>query len=140
MPSSFPTFNITSTVNTATIECGETLTGSVGNRPDFVSYTFENDVVQSVSFTDCGTTFDPTLFLIDSSENMIQYQSTNNCDGDDCYDPKYHCQDKFRETFTMEHLAEGTYTVQLTPYSTGGDWSLAVDCDPAPTESPNIGM
>ena len=136
MPSSFPTFNITLTVKTATIECGETLTGFVGNQPDSVSYTFENDVVQSVSFTDCGTAFDPTLFLIDSSGNEIQDLSINNCDGDDCnaYYPKYHCEDSLRETFTMKDLAVGTYTVQLTPYNGGGDWSLAVYCDIGPTE------
>ena len=127
---------ITLIANTATIECGETLTGSIGNQPNSVSYMFENDVVRSVSFTDCETTFDPELFLIDSSGNNIQNQSTNNCDGDDCTDPKYHCARKLRETFTMEQLAVGTYTVQLAPYSTGGDWSLAIYCDGPHTESP----
>ena len=126
-------------LNTATIECNETLNGSIGHSHDSVSYMFENDVVQSVSFTDCGTAFDPTLFLIDSAGNEIQDQSTNNCDGDDCIDPKYHCQDKLRETFTMEHLTVGTYTVQLAPYSSnssGGNWSLAIYCAVAPTEVP----
>ena len=114
--------------NTERIECGETKTGSVGNSPDSVGYTFENWMVQSVTFTDCGGSFDPKLFLIDSSGNTIQNQSTNNCDGDDCTDPKYPCDDSVRETFTMEDLAVGAYTVQLTPYNGGGDWSLSVYC------------
>ena len=122
--------------DTATIKCGETLTGSIGDYPDSVSYTFENDVVQNVSFTDCGGTFDPKLFLMDSSGNTIQDQSTNNCDGDDCTDPRYPCGHSVREAFTMKDLAVGTYTVLLTPFRTGGDWSLAVYCDGAITESP----
>ena len=97
-----------------------------------MSFTFENDVVQSVTFTDCGGTFDPHLYLIDSSGNKIQDQSTNNCDGDDCYDDGiYQCDISLREVFTMEDLAVGTYTVQLTQHSStgvGGNWSLAIYC------------
>ena len=96
---------------TDSIKCGETLTGSLGGSPDSVSYTFTNDVVQSVSFTNCGTSFDPKLYLMDSTGTKIQDQSTNNCDGDDCTDPKYPCDDPVREAFTMKDLAVGTYTV-----------------------------
>ena len=126
---------------TDSIKCGETWTGYLGGSPDSVSYTFTNDVVQSVSFTDCGTSFDPKLYLMDSTGTKIQDQSTNNCDGDDCTDPNYPCDDPVREAFTMKDLAVGTYTVQLTPWTVGGDWSLAVHCDGAlsvgqPTQKP----
>jgi len=130
-------FTLSAVANADSIKCGETLTGSLGGSPDSVSYTFTNDVVQSVSFTDCGTSFDPKLYLMDSTGTKIQDQSTNNCDGDDCTDPNYPCDDPVREAFTMRDLAVGTYTVQLTPYLEGGDWSLAVDCDPvAPPTAP----
>jgi len=134
-------FTLSAVANAASIKCGETLTGNLGGSPDSVSYTFTNDVVQSVSFTDCGTSFDPKLYLMDSTGTKIQDQSTNNCDGDDCTDPNYPCDDPVREAFTMKDLAVGTYTVQLTPYSNGGDWSLAVHCDGAlsvaqPTQKP----
>merc|ERR1719385_502107 len=82
------------------IECEQTLSGTVGHHPDSVSLRFVNDEVQSVTFTDCDSDFDPKLFLRDSNGEYIQDQSTNNCDGDDCYDSNY-CSTSWRETFTM---------------------------------------
>ena len=111
-----------------TIECGQTLTGSVGDNPDSVSFAFVNDAVQDVTFTDCDSGFDPKLFLLDSAGNYIQDQSTNGCDGDDCYDDAY-CSTSYRETFTMSDLEEGAYTLLLTPWNSGGDWSVTVYCD-----------
>jgi len=113
---------------TAPIECGQTLTGSVGNRPDSLSVAFENDQIQSVTFSNCDSTFDTTMFLADSNGADIQQQSTNHCDGDDCHDPEF-CRTSYRETFTMSHLQVGSYTMRLIPYSEGGDWSLTVLCE-----------
>ena len=113
-----------------TIQCGQIMTGLIGGSSDFVSFIFENDQVQDVTFTNCDSNFDPKLFLIDSAGSYIQDQSTNNCDGDDCYDYNI-CSVIQRETFTMEQLAVGTYTVLLTPWQSGGDYSLEVYCDGA---------
>ena len=115
-----------------TIQCGQTITGSVGSNPDSVSFIFENDQVQDVTFTDCDSNFDPKLFLMDSAGNYIQDQSTNYCDGDDCYDYSI-CSVARTETFTMEQLAVGTYTVLLTPWQSGGDYSLTAYCGEAST-------
>jgi len=117
----------------ATISCGQTLTGTVGNSPDSVSHRFVNDAVQSVTFTDCDSSFDPKMFLIDSDGDRIQDRSTNRCDGDDCAAAS--CSTSYRETFTMSDLAAGSYQVLLTPYNAGGAWSITVQCH-APTESP----
>ena len=103
------------------------MTGTLADNPDSVSYTFVNEQVQDVTFTDCDSNFDPKLFLIDSSGNYIQDQSTNNCDGDDCYDYSI-CSVARTETFTMEQLAAGTYTVYMTPWNYGGDYSLQIYC------------
>ena len=103
------------------------MTGSLGSNPDSVSFIFVNDQVQDVTFTDCDSNFDPKLFLIDSAGSYIQDQSTNYCDGDDCYDTAY-CDTYGRETFTMEQLAVGTYTILLTPWWSGGDYSLTAYC------------
>ena len=76
--------------------------------------------------------FHPMLFLINSSGNYIQDQSTNNCDGyDDCTDPEYPCDDdSSRQTFTMEDLAVGTYALELFSWNIygPGNWSLTVIC------------
>jgi len=117
----------------ATISCGQTLTGTVGNSPDSVSHRFVNDAVQSVTFTDCDSSFDPKMFLIDSDGDRIQDRSTNRCDGDDCAAAS--CSTSYRETFTMSDLAAGSYQVLLTPYNAGGAWSITVQCH-APTSSP----
>ena len=67
-----------------TITCGQTLRGSVDDNPAAVYFDFVNPFTQNVTFTDCGSNFDPKLYLIDSRGRRIQSQSTNGCSGDDC--------------------------------------------------------
>jgi len=118
------------------IECGQTLSGTMGSRPDSASLGFVNDEVQSVTFTNCDSDFDTTMFLTDSSGDQIQRNSDNQCDGDDCRDPEF-CSTPYRETFTMSDLEVGSYTLSLTPYSYGGHWSVTVHCViSVPTEEP----
>merc|ERR1719295_2086862 len=109
------------------IECGQTLTGSLGNY-ESVSLHFENDIVEDVTFTNCDSDFDTTMFLTNSSGDVIQQNSDNQCTGDDCYDYNY-CSTDYRETFTMSDLEVGSYTLSLTPYGLGGEWSVTVHCD-----------
>ena len=108
------------------IDCAQSLTGSVGDD-DSVSLTFINAVVQTVTFTNCRSDFDSELVLFDSAENEIQSHSTNGCDGDDC-DDNWYCDDIHKETFTMINLEAGTYTLLLTPSSSGGKWTITVFC------------
>ena len=124
---------------TTPIECGNTLSGSINYNPDSVTFEFVNDQQQDVTFTDCNSDFDPTLYLYDSNGNAIQSQSTNNCDGDDCDDYSI-CYTSVRETFTMASLAVGTYELELIPYSYGGWYEVEVICasnTPAPTFDPD---
>ena len=90
-------------------------------------FQFINNQTQDVTFTDCESTFDPKLFLYDSDGNAIQSQSTNNCDGDDCYDTSI-CSIDYRETFTMSNLPVGLYELKLQPYSDGGDYNINITC------------
>ena len=109
------------------IQCGETLSGSVSDYPDSIFLNFVNLQNQTVTFTDCVSDFDPTLFLIDSNGAYIQNQSTNQCDGDDCYERSF-CSIEHRETFTMQSLDAGSYRLKLTPYDWGGTWTVRVIC------------
>jgi len=118
----------TTAANGGSIECGQTLSGSIGSSPDSVSIHFENAAVQDVTFTDCDSNFDTKLFLEDSNGLDIQHRSTNRCDGDDCCDPNY-CSTRYRETFTMSDLEVGSYALRLTPYGRGGSWSLTAHCE-----------
>ena len=86
-----------------------------------------NDLAQNVTFTDCDSNFDTKLYLLNSEGDYIQNQSTNGCDGDNCYDAAY-CTTSQRETFTMNDLDEGSYILKLTPWNYGGDWSVTVHC------------
>lgn len=109
-----------------TIDCGQTLSGSVLDGDDVI-FEFINDIKQDVTFTNCDSNFDPTLFLYDSNDNEIQSQSSNKCSGDDCSDSTI-CSTSDRETFTMEDLAVGTYQLKLKPYSQGGEYKVEVFC------------
>ena len=138
-------FSTTATANDD-IECGETRSGTIGDAPDSVTLIFVNEEELDVTITDCDTAFDPKLHLIDSDGTYIQNQSTNECDGDDCDDSDF-CTISHRETFTMQSLEEGTYSIELTPYSSGGDWTVKVFCSPPtttdsptrpPTHSPTV--
>ena len=82
---------------------------------------------QTVTFTNCQSDFDTKMYLIDSVGNYIQSQSTNSCDGDDCWDSNY-CSTSLRETFTMDPLAVGTYTLMVTPWSSGGNYEVEMHC------------
>ena len=116
------------------IGCGHSLTGSIVDNSSSVSWAFDNDQVRDVTFTNCHSDFDPTLYLLDSAGNTIQWMSINKCDGDDCSDTAY-CGTSLRETFTMEQLEEDTYTLLLTPFSVGGEYSVTVYCDDEPASS-----
>ena len=113
------------------IQCGETKTGTIGDSPHSVLLHFVNLENQDVTFTDCDTEFDSKLFLIDSNGTYIQNQSTNHCDGNDCDDVDI-CSTPNRETFTIQSLDEGSYSLELTPYTLGGTWTVNVIC-PAPS-------
>ena len=118
------------------IQCGETLSGTVGDSPDSVLLHFVNLENQDVTFTDCDSEFDPMLFLIDSNGQKIQNQSTDRwgspCDGNDCEDQRF-CSVSDRETITMESFIAGSYTLILTPVNTGGYWKVDMICS-EPTE------
>ena len=109
------------------IQCGETLSGTISNAPNAVILNFVNLQIQTVTFTDCVTEFDPKLFLVNSNGTYIQSHSTNQCDGNDCYDFAF-CSIPKRETFTMQSLEAGSYTLKLTPYDSGGKWTVTVAC------------
>ena len=109
------------------IQCGETLSGTIRNAPDAVTLNFVNLQNQTVTFTNCVTEFDPKLFLVNSNGTYIQSHSTNQCDGNDCYDFAF-CSIPKRETFTMQSLEAGSYTLKLTPYDSGGKWTVTVAC------------
>ena len=129
----------TATDQADTIECGETKRGSFAFFDTMdVSYTFVNDQIQDVIFTNCDTLIaNPKLFLTDSAGRAIHNQSVNNCDGDDCFDVTY-CDrttnwNSWTETFEMAELAVGTYTIRLFSYAwgsaSGGNYSLTVYCE-----------
>jgi len=96
------------------IECGQRVTGFI-ELGETLRFSFTNDQPQDVTFTDCNSDFDPMLKLLDSNENYIHHQSHNGCDGDDCYHHDYNCSE-WKETFTMEDLPPGEYTLELTPF------------------------
>ena len=107
------------------------ITGSL-SASDEASFTFVNNLTQDVTFTTCDSEFDTGLYLINSAGNYIQDQSTNNCDGDDCSDPRYCSSGYATTTFTMEQLAVGTYTILLeVSFWYGGEYSLEVHCNPS---------
>ncbi len=119
-----------------TIDCGDTVTGSISSGQT-ITLEFSNDEVRAVTFTDCGSSFDPTLYLRDEGGNNIQSQSSNSCDGDDCEDYSI-CSESYRETFTMSNLAAGDYDVLLKPFDDGGWFEVEVICDSS-TPSPTLG-
>merc|ERR1719385_552503 len=97
-----------------TLSCGETVTGYLADET-ILDFAFVNMVSQQVTFTNCESEFDTKMYLIDSSGAFIQSQSTNSCDGDDCYESgDNYCSTPYRETFTMDPLSVGT---------THGPWS-----------------
>ena len=109
------------------IRCGETKSGTNGDSPHSVLLHFVNQKKQDVTVTDCDTEFDAKVFLMDSNGTYIQNQSTNDCDGNDCENTDI-CSTPNRETFTMQSLDAGSYTLKLTPYSFGGIWTVKVIC------------
>ena len=113
------------------IGCGENRTGIIGPR-DTIYFNFTNPTEQSVTFTNCKSDFDTTMYLKDSSGDNIQEQSFNECDGDDCYEYIYCAANSTEntETFTMDPLSPGTYTVELGTYSWAqGTFVVEVVCN-----------
>ena len=106
------------------IECGGELTGTLQNSSNSLSIRFVLDEEEMVTFTNCDSDFDTTLYLYDSAGSFIQNQSTNNCGGDDCG----YCSDDNRESFTMDPLGAGEYSLVLSAYNDGGEYSLTVHC------------
>ena len=98
------------------IECDEKRSGSM-NAHDVVYLNFTNLITQTITFTNCESDFDTMMRLRDSTGNYIQIQSITACDseGDYCYDSTY-CTDELKETFTMESLSPGTYTIELRTF------------------------
>ena len=131
-PSPFPTVQPTPSPIVVPIECNQSRSGTVEDYPDSVILSFENLEILDVTFTDCDTAFDPQLYLLDSNGNRIQNRSTNNCNGDNCVDNDY-CSTAndwgnfVRETFTIQSLEAGSYSIELTPVSTGGSWTVPLN-------------
>ena len=115
------------------IGCGENKTGIIGPR-DTIYFNFTNPIEQSVTFTNCHSDFDTTMYLKDSSGNYIQSQSTNECSGDGCDEYTYCDSDSaghyHTETFTMDPLSPGTYTIELSTYQWNqGTFVVEVMCN-----------
>ena len=114
-----------------TLDCDEELTGTI-DYGETLTFNFSIEDQKTVTFTDCDSTFDPTLYLINSEGSYIQSQSSNYCDGDDCWGSI--CSASYRETFTMVDLAAGWYILSLRPYSSGGvcDHEISLLNSPGP--------
>ena len=69
------------------------------------------------------------MYLIDTSEENIQWKATNGC-GYSCIDPSALCvQKRFRETFTIQ-LHPSTYSFDISPNQwVGGAYAVEVFCD-----------
>ena len=114
------------------IGCGESKTGIIGPR-DTIYFNFTNPTEQIVTFTNCDSSFDSVMYLKNPSGEYIQSQSINGCDdGDDCYEDIYcaiYTADN-TETFTMDPLSPGTYTIELGTYQWNqGTFVVEVMCN-----------
>ena len=111
------------------IQCGGTYTGYLGSD-EWKYWTFTTPSPQVVTFTNCNSDYDTVMYLSNEYGYHIQSQSTNSCSGDECYDPDY-CMLWGTETFTMDPLSAGTYTLKLGWYwsSIGGEYEVNVICE-----------
>jgi len=108
------------------IQCGETMEGTL-NSNDVLFLNFSLSEKQDVLFTNCESDFDTKMYLI-SNGSTITSESTNECDGDDCYHGSY-CDTLLRETFLMEDLNEGNYYLEVSAYGgNGGEYEVEVSC------------
>merc|ERR1719419_1261057 len=100
------------------IQCNQYSTGYISSG-ETISWLFENKKIRTVSFSNCLSDFDSTMYLLDRSGNQIQ----TGCDGDDCG-----CGYSSNEEFTVHSLEEGTFNLTLGTYSGGGHFRVEVVC------------
>lgn len=95
-------------------------------------WTFTTPTPDLVTFTNCYSDHDTQMYLLDSSGVDITGQSTNWCDGDDCWDDEHCDEDESTgsETFTID-LSSGTYSLKLMwyDYNPAGNYEVEVFCD-----------
>ena len=131
------------------IQCGDTINGFFGDysndAPHFYKLVLSS--TYNVRFSDCGTNFDSTLFVYDSSGSSMMDSTWTECDGDDCLSGHctsgcYACEpvQSARENFDINSLPPGTYYVGIGAYSslTGGGefYTLSITCDLVTTDNP----
>eukprot|EP01084_Bolivina_argentea_P213913 363201_1 len=113
------------------ISCNEAVDGSLF-KDEAHDYTFTLTLQQDVTFTTCGSEFDTTLRLIDSSDIDITDTSNSSCDttGDDCTHDLYQCSQNQKETIAFIQLPADTYTLRISPHwtSTGGNYFIKAMC------------
>ena len=137
------------TLNTQnSIECGQMITGNTASGQS-VLFEFVNTKKQNVLFTNCGSDnwALPTyaLYLMNSDREFINNQSTNQCDGTDCFLSSVYC-DEYDESdleigeyiwksasILMSDLEIGEYILEIQNlrYSETS-YAVEVVCDPVP--------
>lgn len=121
------------------IHCDEYLSGHMYSD-ETLSWSFENTMTQTVTFSNCQSNFDTKMYLThgesdDNNSNQTDYDYDWLYDSDDDY--LNSCSDDcgcdnslgMQEQFTMNQLEPGTYTLSLEPYDDGGHYKVMVICD-----------
>ena len=100
-------------ISAESVSCGESASGYVSSdlsQYTSIPITFSNPMLQDVTFTNCGTTYETKMQLLNQSDQVI---SDSVCDGGNgCNDANYPCLWN-NEAFTMNALSEGEYTIML---------------------------
>ena len=103
-----------------TVECGGTYTGYLGSNEEGEEWTFTTSTFDVVTFTNCHSEGWTEMYLTDSTGTNIQADSTNRCG-------------YWGETFTMDPLLPGNYTLRLESSLIWleGNYEVNVICEPA---------
>ena len=110
-----------------TFTCDAPESGYIEDHGETV-FQFVNSETQDVTFTNCRSTFDTQMALYEDDGTWLMDQTANGCDGDDCSDSNYGCDSSYKETFTFEDLAAGTYYLEVGAYTSGGDYEVEAIC------------
>eukprot|EP01083_Nonionella_stella_P060617 158216_1 len=111
------------------VECNQVYTGFYEDPDPYnwyaeaVNYWFTVSEIQKVTITNCGSIdLTSTELYLDictdnggtcTSKEDITTQSDSGCDGTNCDDPNYLCNDAVAQTFTFSYLAAGTYRLWM---------------------------